>query len=103
MIEINKEMAIELGRSEFWKTMSARDIALFQLEVRRLCMPFSVFHKALEEALQRPVWTHEMGLNWEGLKEELLGKRQKPTMEEIINLIPKDKRIIILGVDKNEV
>jgi len=95
MIEINKEIAIELARSEFWKTMSAKDLALFQLEVKKLCMPFSVFHKAIEEALNRPVWTHEMGLNWEGLKEELLGKRPKPTMEEIINLIPEDKRVIM--------
>jgi len=95
MIEINKEIAIELARSEFWKTMSVKDLALFQLEVKKLCMPFSVFHKAIEEALNRPVWTHEMGLNWEGLKEELLGKRPKPTMEEIINLIPEDKRVIM--------
>jgi len=95
-IEINKEMAIQLAESKFWETMSAKDIALFQLEAELLCMPFEVFHKAIEEALNRPVYTHEMGLNWKGLREELLGEKEKPTFDEIINLIPKDKRIIIL-------
>ncbi len=96
MIEINSETAKELARSEFWKTMSSRDIALFVLRVKYLCMPFSVFHKAIEEALGRPVWTHEMGLNWEGLLKELLGENPQPTLEDIINLLPKGKRMIVI-------
>lgn len=101
MIEINSEIAKQLYRTKFWETMSARDIALFQLKVKYLCMPFDVFHKAIEKALGRPVWTHEMGLNWKGLMKELLGEKPTPTMEEIINLIPKEKRMIVGGEDDN--
>jgi hypothetical protein len=60
-----------------------------------LCMPFDVFHEAVEKTLGRPVWTHEFGLNFDGLKAELLGEKPASTMEEIINLIPEDKRVVI--------
>jgi hypothetical protein len=58
-------------------------------------VPFEVFHEAIEKALGRPVWTHEFGLNMEGLKKEFLGETPPPTMEEIMNLIPEEKRVII--------
>ena len=99
-IEINSEMAKELAETKFWETMSAKNIALFQLTVKYLCMPFEVFHKALEEALNRPVYTHELGLNWNGLLKELLGEIKPLTIEDIINLIPKEKRIVITLEDK---
>lgn len=88
--------AIALGNTKFWEKMSAREIALFQLYTELLCMPFEVFHRAMEEALGRPVWTHEFGTNVEGLKLELLGRKNPPTMEEIINLIPADKRVFVV-------
>ena len=77
--------------------MTAREIAEFQLFTEQLCLPFTVFHKALEEALGRPVWTHELGLNVDGLRAELRGDQGTPTLEDIINLIPEDKRIIIVA------
>ena len=93
--QINREMAIALLETEFWKTMSARDVALFQLSVHYLCMPFEIFHEALEEVLGRSVWTHEFALNWEGLIKELLGEVKQPSFEDITNLIPKEKLLII--------
>lgn len=75
--------------------MTSRQIAEFQMEQDYLCMPFDVFHKAITEALGRPVYTHEFGLNRDGLRKELHGKKEPPTLEEIINLIPEDKRILI--------
>lgn len=54
-----------------------------------------MFHEAVEKALGRPVWTHEFGLNWDGLKKELMGEAPAPTMQEIIDLIPEEKRIIV--------
>ena len=59
-------------------------------------MPFDVFHLALEKTIGRPVFTHEFALNLDGLKEELFGEKNPPTLEEILNMIPEDKRIIIL-------
>lgn len=93
---ITKEQAIELARSEFWKDMSYQDIAKFQLHTRCLCMPFGIFHEAVEKALGRSVLTLEFGLDLEGLKKELNGDRPAPTVDDILRLIPEDNRIIMV-------
>jgi len=93
---MTKEQAIKLAESKFWENMELKDIAKFQLFEEKLCMPFGVFHNAIEKTLDRPVFTHEFGLNVEDLKKELLKEKPMPTIEEIINLIPKDKQIIFL-------
>lgn len=93
---MTKEEAIKLFKSEFWKDLSYKEIAIFQLFEDRLCMPFGIFHEAIEKTLNRPVFTHEFGLNREGLKKELLGESPSPTFEDIINLIPKNKRIALI-------
>jgi hypothetical protein len=94
--EMTEQQAIALAESGFYKTMTHREIAMFQMFEPKLCMPFDVFHEALEKTLGRPVWTHELGLNADGIRKELLGKKEPPTMDEIINLIPEDKRILVL-------
>lgn len=94
---MTKEEAIKLHDSKFWEDMSYEERAKFQLFEPRLCMPFDVFCEAMEKTLNRPIWTHEFGLNYEGLKKELLGEMAPPTMEDIINMIPEDKRVIVLG------
>lgn len=93
---ITKEQAIALSKSNFWETMTPKEIALFQMFEERLCMPFEVFHKAITEALGRPVYTHEFGLNREGLKKELLGEKAAPTFNEIMDLIPAEKRLLVI-------
>ena len=93
--EITKEKAIELYESNFWENLSDYEIAKFQLFTDKLCMPFEVFHKSISTVLNRPVYTHEFGLNYDGLVKEFLGEKEKPSLEEIINLIPENKRIII--------
>lgn len=93
---MTQEQAISLYDSKWWEEVSDVDIVMFQLFEDRLCVPFSVFHKAIESCLKRSVYTHEVGLDVEGLRKEFLGERKAPTWEEIINLIPKDKRIIII-------
>lgn len=56
---MTKEEAIRLASTKFWESMTPFAIAEFQLKEERLCMPFAVFHKAVEIALGRPVFTHE--------------------------------------------
>ena len=77
--------------------MNYRQRAEFQMEQRLLCMPFEIFHEAMEKTLGRGVYTHEFGFNTEGLKAELYGNKPAPTFEEILALIPKDKQVIIIG------
>jgi hypothetical protein len=91
---MTEEQAIALYDSGWWKDKTARQIVMFQLFEDRLCMPFGEFQKAVEEALGRPVWTHEFGSRG-GLEKEFLGDKPRPTMEEILAIIPEDKRILI--------
>jgi len=94
---MTKENAIILAESKFWEGMTHRQIAEFQMCECKLCMPFPVFHEAVEKTLGRPVYTHEFGLNFQGLKDELFNGKTAPTLEEIINLIPEDKRYIVFA------
>lgn len=92
---MTRDEAFQLIESRFWEGMSQRGIAIWQMHEDRLCMPFDIFHKALEKTLGRPVFVHELGLNREGIKGELIGEGDAPSLEDIMNLIPKDKRIVI--------
>ena len=94
---IGKPAAIALGKSDWWKTKTAREIAGFQLFTEELCCPFDVFHKSVEESLERSVWTHEFGLNYEGICKEFLGESEPPTMQEIFEMIPEEKRLIVVN------
>lgn len=54
------EQAIAFSDSGWWKDKTAEQITALQLYETRLCMPkFSMFHEAVEKALERPVFTHE--------------------------------------------
>lgn len=94
-VSIGRDKAIELGSTNWWELCTHREIAEFQLFTAELCCPFAVFHEALEKSLGRGVYTHEMGLNYDGLIAEFLGERAAPTLAEIIDLIPPEKRIVI--------
>ena len=94
MKQLTEEQAIAFAENKLYEGMTSRQIAEFQLQQRLLCMPFGVFHEAVEKALGRPVWTHEFAFS-DGMLKELLGEKQAPSMEDISNLIPAEKRIII--------
>jgi len=83
---------VALYASGWWLGRTARELAHFQLFTRELALPFAVFRDALEETLGRPVWTHELGFDVDGLIHEMLGERDPPTFEEILELIPADLR-----------
>lgn len=56
---MTREEAIKMAGSHWYETQTAEEIVAFQLYEERLCMPFDLFHKAVETALGRPVYTHE--------------------------------------------
>jgi hypothetical protein len=95
MQQFTKEKAIALAESGEWKDWTDDEIVKCQLFQEKLCMPFSRFHEAIEKVLGRPVYTHEFGLNYDGLVAEYLGERPAPTFDEIVSLIPKEKLIIL--------
>lgn len=93
--QLNKEQAIAFAASGEWKNWTDEQIVRLQLFQERMCVDFNRFHEAITNVLGRPVFTHEFGLNYEGIVMEYLGEKEPPTLDEIINLVPEDKRIVI--------
>lgn len=58
------------GDNQWWISKDKRVLGYYQLMNSYFLVPIDKFHEALEFLLGRPVWTHEMWLNREGLKAE---------------------------------
>lgn len=94
-ISIGSPAAVALYDSGWWFNRPHLELAMFQMFTEELSMPFAVFQCALEKAIKRPVWTHELGLNWDGLATELLNGRPCPAMTDITDLLPEDGKAIL--------
>jgi hypothetical protein len=94
MKQFTKEQAVSIAKSGEWKDWTDEEVVRFQLYQRRLCMDFSRYHKALGVVLGRSVFSHEI-MDTERLQEEYEGKRPAPTFDEIMNMIPAEKRIMV--------
>ena len=92
--QLTKEQAMALYESNIWAEWDTEKKVRTQLFQKRLCMPFDKFHEAMEKVLNRPVYTHEFG-DRHKLVLEYLGDRPAPTFQEIIDIIPADKRLIV--------
>lgn len=86
-----------MAQTEWWRLVDAKTAVTFQLATTELCMPFSEFHRLLESALGRPVFTHEIALSHNNILKELNGEKPPPSITDIIGLLPKDKTIVIVG------
>ena len=95
--QFTEEQAIEFAESGKWKELSLQERAELQINQRLLSMPFDAFHEAIEHALSRPVYTHEFGLNWKGLQEELFEGRKSPTLTELLDMFPGDKPLLVVS------
>ena len=96
MRQLTSEEAISFATNGAWKSMDARTRALFQLQQDKLCMPFDEFHKSVEDCLGRPVFTHEFGLNKDGLLAEVIGEKRPPSFEDVLSLVP-NSTVIVMG------
>lgn len=88
------EEAIALSESKWWESVGLAKAGFLQLHQPKLCMPFGKFHEALEFLLGRDVYKHEFA-RADDLKKEAMGSKQAPTLLEIIEMIPPEKRIVI--------
>jgi hypothetical protein len=95
MQQLTKDEAVAFAESNSYEGMSYRQIAEFQINQKCLCMPFSKFHEAVEKTLDRSVFTHEFGMNYDGIKAEIMDGKEAPSFEDIIGLIPKEKLIVV--------
>ena len=92
--QLTQEQAIAMGESGVWKEWNAEQVVRFQMFQKCLCMDFGYFHKCVQEVLGRSVWTHEFAFRDELIK-EYLGEKDTPTFDDILNLIPEEKRLVI--------
>jgi len=92
--QLTEEQAIAIYKGGEWKDWTLEEIAKIQLFQRRLCVPFEKFHEAIERVLGRPVYTHEFA-NMGSLQAEYIGENDPPTLQEIIDMIPEEKRIVL--------
>ena len=77
---VSRAAAEALAETRYWEqpAWTARDLATLQCEQSRLLMPMTVFHRAMEQALNRPVWLHEFA-RVERLRQELDGTVLPPS------------------------
>lgn len=94
MKQLTKQQAINFHNSGIWQDMTLQQCFDFQFNQKLLCMPFDRFHEAAEHVLGRPVYTHEFAYP-DQLRAEYYGEKEAPTLDDIINLIPAEKRILI--------
>jgi len=94
MKQLTKEQAIAFSELGEWRKWTDEQIVRFQLFQDRLCIDFGRFQEAMNSVLDRDVFTHEFAYS-DNLKKEYLEAKEPPTLDEIINLIPEDKRLII--------
>jgi len=94
---MTRDEALALAATKWWERATDRQIAEFQLTEPRLCMPFGLFHEAVEKCLGRGVQTIELGMDRDNLVRELLGERKPPTLQEIIGLFPDHMNVMVIG------
>jgi len=59
---MTKDEAITLAATKWWEGKSAFEIVKFQVNEEKLCMPFHLFHQAVEKVVGEPVYTHMFGI-----------------------------------------
>jgi len=99
--QLTEEQAKDFYHSGKWKEMDLNTRAEFQMLQNRICMPFDEFHKSVEARLGRPVWTHEFAFR-DRIFDEMFGDKPKPTLQEILELIPKEKRLVVVLPNREE-
>lgn len=92
--QLTQDEAIAFAEGGEWKSMTKRQITEFQMYQRLMCMPFDVFHEAVEDALGRPVWTHEFAYI-EDLQDELQGNKLKGYFDEVMAYLDPEKTTVI--------
>lgn len=63
--------AEKYGDNRWWESDDPEHVAKYQLFEPILMTSFSLFHEGVEKMLDRPVFTHEFGMNLKELKEEM--------------------------------
>lgn len=93
-VQLTYEQAVNFSRSKVWKDWTPDQIVRLQLFQQRMCVDSEHFHRCLQDVLGREVFTHEFAYR-DDLVLEYLGEKEPPTFDEIVLLIPEEKRLVI--------
>ena len=95
----NMEEAKAKYKEAWWDSDDPKVLFLGQIQEPILLIDFDKFHKAAEQALGRPVWTHEFAES-EELLDEFYKERPKATMKDVFDKLARyEKPVIVMGVD----
>lgn len=83
--QLTKDQSIRFHDSKLWESMSDHERAMFQMQQEHLCMPMSVFQNSLAAAIGRPVFTHELALDYDTLLALLKAEGPGPDVARIID------------------
>lgn len=100
MRQLTREEAIAFADTDAYAKMTEKEVAAFQLQQNLLCVPMAEFHRVLEVALNRPVFTHELA-NPASLLKEMYGDKKPPTFDDILAMITKEKRVVVMVHDSD--
>ncbi len=93
-------------KREWWKSENSDEIVWGQLNEPVLIVALEKFHEAAKKVFGEPICTDELGLNAERLKaefkEKTQGKYSESFLNKIIEMIPKEKRVVIESSGKNK-
>jgi len=92
---MTKSEAIAKYDSKWWESATTKEIVDVQLYEQFLCCPFDVFHKAMGEALGRPVFTHEFA-GQKALQEEYEGKREYDGILDSLERVAPGKSVVFV-------
>lgn len=93
--QLTEVQAVAVAETGAWKKLTKVQLAMAQLQQGRLFCNFGEFQLAVDELLGRPTWTHEYAEPWL-LWAEYKGEKTPPTMQEILDLLPEEKRILVM-------
>ena len=98
MSELTQEEIVNLASIKWWEIVGLEKAAYLQLNQRLFCFDsFEIYHEAVELLLGRSVLTCEIANPERLINEVLTGK--SPTLSEIIDLLPKEK-LIVINIDE---
>lgn len=110
------------GDNKWWNSNDPLYVARYQVFEDILMVPFDRYHEGIEKLLGRPVYTHEFGLNVEGLKQEAreairkleegrsLKQAKEYQAQKVVDsfklladyMASKDKKVIVATIDRKK-
>lgn len=100
-IDITLEQAEEIEKTKFYCFLDAKQIVRFQICLNMWCLEPGLFYAALEKILGRKISSEfgndvlpEYSYIHDDIIDEYLQKETIPTINELIEMLPKDKKYL---------